>query len=216
MTVLALMIFVTISGCDHPIGVASMRPEGSMMREVVAVDAFDELHVEGIFKIIYRQSDEHRVELYMHENLIGITRVDVRQGKELHLYQRESVIIGGVSLRQLRRVHRLDASVLNEMPRVYIYSPDLTVLNLEGIMSVEMSGSVSEANFYIGGVVSVEAFDFNVASMQLSVHGVSDVNVAVSEELTVSVDGVSSVNYRGNPIVSSRVCAFTCSFRQID
>ena len=197
------------------------RPEGEVIHQTFSFEPFNGISINGLFNVVYRQSDEHRIELKMYESIFEITEMDV-VGHVLQVHQNLSGI-----------VFQED----DETPRLYIYAPYLTevaldgvitarnweaihvedfTLHIDGVTTLEMSGSAETATFRIDGVSSIHALGFETRSTVVDIDGVSTLSVAVENDLNVSIDGLATVEYRGNPTIVQRNVDDFATLRQID
>ena len=223
LTVLIAVVTLLMTGCDQVanVGNNNVRPEGEMMHEVMSFDAFNGINIDGVFDVVYRQSDEHRLELEMQESLFEITEIDVVNG-----------------ILQVNQNQRgLSFQGEDEIPRLYIYAPYLTevtldgvitarnwdaiyvddfTLHIDGVTTLTMSGRAETASFNIDGVSSVDALDFETTSAMIDIDGVSDVSISVESYLDVSIEGISTVEYRGNPTITERYVDMLSTLRQIN
>jgi|GEM_PF-3369673 len=226
---LALVGVFILAGCQQEIriGGGSSSNESSssgsnrdrtLVHEIIELDAFDRIQVNGVFDVVYRQSSDHRVELHIEQHVLDQTEIGVN-GNVLRVHQ-PTRLISGIEIGA----------------RLYIYAPTLLeanfngvigargwdaldvnhfVLDVDGVSTIELNGSATNAEFNIDGVTSVSALDFQTNTMTLNVRGVSEVSVAVSDNFDVSISGVNTVRYRGNPTVNQNVDLIS-TLRQID
>jgi hypothetical protein len=76
-------------------------------------------------------------------------------------------------------------------------------ISLSGGSSLLMHGLGDEMNAVVSGASALTAFEFPVGVASLDVTSASLARVTVSDNLTVTASGASSVTYRGNPSVES-------------
>jgi hypothetical protein len=78
-------------------------------------------------------------------------------------------------------------------------------LGLSGASSLLMYGLGDVINAEISGASVLTAFDYPVREATINVSGASSSKVTVTDELTATAAGASSLLYRGNPTVTSSV-----------
>lgn len=74
---------------------------------------------------------------------------------------------------------------------------------VSGASNVVLNGTGDELHAEISGASSLTGFNYPVREAVLHVSGASEAKVTVSDALTVTADGASSVLYRGDPTVTS-------------
>ncbi|MCL1934355.1 MAG: DUF2807 domain-containing protein [Candidatus Azobacteroides sp.] len=72
-----------------------------------------------------------------------------------------------------------------------------------GTSSIELTGSAENIDIDTSGTASVMAEDFAVKNANIESSGVSKVTVNVSDALKVNSSGVSSVSYKGSPVINA-------------
>ena len=213
----------TTSGVDIDISINIDSGTGSrdedFVHEILYFDPFDRIEIYGVFDVIYRQSDEHRVELHIQPWVLEVTEISV-------------------SDRQLQVSQPPRLSFQNEpTPRIYIYAPTLTdisldgvimasgwseihvdqlTLDIDGVTTVEIKGSATTALINVDGVTTMNGLNLETQSMVLDVNGVSDVSVSVSDDFDIFIRGVNTVRYRGNPVINERYLDFTSTLREVN
>lgn len=77
--------------------------------------------------------------------------------------------------------------------------------SIGGSGEIELTGSGEQLSISIGGSGDIEAFDLSVKRCSVSASGSGDINVNVSDNLTVSLVGSGDVTYKGNPKIKSSI-----------
>ena len=67
-----------------------------------------------------------------------------------------------------------------------------------------LQGTVSEADIQLSGAGNLDANKLTVARATVRLDGASRADIHVTETLSASADGVSTLNYAGNPTVTSQ------------
>ena len=197
------------------------RSEVEIASEEWSFGFFNGINIDGVFHVMYRQSDVYRIELEMQESLFEITEVGVANGI-LQVNQNQS---------------GLNFQSDDEVPRLYIYAPYLTeitfdgvitarnwdvnnvesfILHVDGVTTFQMSGRAEMAEFNVEGVAAVDVRDFQTLSSVINIDGVSSLSVSVENDLDVSISGLATVEYFGNPVVTERNVDRHATLRQMN
>lgn len=75
---------------------------------------------------------------------------------------------------------------------------DITIEN-SGTADVNLSGTADELEYRLTGTGDLSAFDLQLREAFIRLTGTGDVEVLVSDQLTVQIVGTGIVSYRGNP-----------------
>jgi hypothetical protein len=78
-------------------------------------------------------------------------------------------------------------------------------IKVDGNADVEMIGSVDEMTVTVDGNSNVKAHEFIAKECTIKVDGSSSADIHVLDLLKVDVDGLSSICYKGNPKIESKV-----------
>ena len=72
-------------------------------------------------------------------------------------------------------------------------------IKLAGSGNIHLNGKSDNATFIIAGSGEMEAFDFQIGSLEAKVAGSGDMNVMVTEALKATVAGSGDISYKGHP-----------------
>ena len=232
LALLAVCSILLFSGCTIELSNITIQGSGEMVSRTFQVADFDELEIGGSasFVAIFRESSDINVIVEMQENLFDYHAISVRGGRLITELTTDSRINYG-----------------NNRPRLYIYAPSLTAINVNGALRAEDWNTIRTPNFSItaNGLVNISAH-LEVNTLNLSLNGASDlelsgyahnvyitkngagstdarylqatdaavtingvggVDIAVSDTLAVTLTGLGSVRYIGNPTVTQSVTA---------
>ncbi|MCL2372768.1 MAG: DUF2807 domain-containing protein [Defluviitaleaceae bacterium] len=182
---LATLAALLFSGCTVQLGRGStVYGTGAMVSRSFEVGDFSALEVGGSasFTVIFRQSDDISVEIAMQENLFDLHQISVR-GNYLSLSRTNSndtVRYG------------------NNRPRVYIYAPTLTAININGALHTEGWDTISTPNFSItsNGLINMAA-SLEVDRLQLDLSGASNLDFwGNATNTSITKNGAGSIMAR--------------------
>jgi phage shock protein PspC (stress-responsive transcriptional regulator) len=193
-----------------------------------ASDVFDQVEIDGAFKVHFRQSEKHAFEMGSDEDKKRISH-SIRNGKLVVSYNEK-----------LDLKEQLD--VLKDRPEIYISSPNLERIALIGANKAELDGLKGDLmEIVIEGASGFEAKNLDVSILDITIEGAGELNLSgladklllkqegaaelnaqdlfireaildisggskcqlsVSEKISGSASGASLIRYQGNPSVS--------------
>jgi len=209
-TWIALISIVVLTGCEidgFTISTGGVRGRGEIISEDFEVAEFQRLRIDGAYEVFWRESDDFMITAVMFENFFDYFEVNVT-GDLLHLSSSRNLNISR-----------------GETPRIYIYSPAVTAVDIRGASQLTNWDEVNSETFEIvvAGAASIElvlnsafvevdiagAADLELLGAievaNLSIAGASNVDIDVINTLTVDIAGASVVTYGGNPEVTRRI-----------
>ncbi len=80
---------------------------------------------------------------------------------------------------------------------------DTTDINVSGLGNVELAGEVSQATITISGAGNVDAPDLKIKTANITIPGLGNATVWVTDHLTGSISGGGNIAYYGNPQTST-------------
>ena len=225
----ALILVIFICSCNT-INFDVRRGSGNVVSEERAVEAFNEIRVEGAGELILTQSEEFSLTVEAEDNIISevITR---NEG--------DTLVIGFADQRWTK------SYLPTEPIRFYISMPDLKELDIAGAARVEMgalqteeltlktdgaadirfedlqlgslmvdlnggaqfdlSGKAERQDIDIDGAGSYDAADLETRDTTISIAGAAEAQVWATETLDVDIDGAGNVRYYGSPHVTQNI-----------
>jgi len=179
-----------------------------MVTREMDVTGFTTLDIGGNFSIIYRQGPEASLTVVMQENLFEYLNTTVRGG----------------SL-QISTRRNFDTTNANR-PRLYVYAPYLTAVDLSGAInasgwdviqgqsftidtsgaaSIDIALEVTSLNVDASGAVSLN-LDMTVENLDMDVSGAADVRLSgVANTINIEGSGALSIRAGNLEIESGRV-----------
>ena len=217
-----------LSGCANTTESSNIiYGTGEMVSRSLQVEDFTELEVGGgsSFTVIFRQSDYTAVNVEMQENLFDLHEISV-EGDTLSLVRvSDDRIIYG-----------------NYRPKVYIYTPNLTAINVGGALHAEDWDTIRTQNFSItsngfvrisahlevdtlelnlsgaselefwgdahnatiikNGAGNIFAGSLQTSDTTITLNGSGEIEIAVSNTLDATLEGVGNIRYIGNPTIT--------------
>jgi hypothetical protein len=73
--------------------------------------------------------------------------------------------------------------------------------NLSGASDMDITGSAQSVTIDASGASDVKAYDFTTNTCKVDASGASGVRITVDKELSATLSGASSVNYKGAALI---------------
>lgn len=227
-TILFISFILTafaVTGCMH----ISSGPEASknIVCKKYSIDAFSQINNQAPVSIVFTQGKATTVQADGPENYIEHLTVLTRDNtlyismdkKEFSKLKNNKIIISvsspelsGISQKGVGTITLKDTVKVNEISIVSdgvgsIQTDALIAGNVyvsqRGVGSIEMQGQAAKAKYHLDGVGSVKAQNMLATDVIVEQNGVGSVSCYASGTIDITTKGVGSVNYYGNPQVTS-------------
>lgn len=181
-----------------------------------SVSDFSQVALSGVGRLVIRHTGSESLTVRADSNLLEYMLSEVRNGV---------LVLGndpGVNFRTSNEivyeltVRDLDALTVTGVTAVDVkgVDTDLFTVEVSGVAIIKAKGRADSQRVTVSGVAMYDASDLRSRAVTIDVEGVSSAIVRVSEHLSGSVRGVSSLEYIGNPTVDVQVDR-TCTLRRI-
>ena len=198
-------IATVLSGCTFSINPQGVRGRGNIESRDFDVENFAAINISGVYEVVWQQSETASATIEMYENLFEYVEVSVRENT-LHVDSRRAINIRNN----------------DTVPRIYLYSPSLEMVNFYGALHAENWDTVQTESFSlsVSGAASAD-IDFDVQTLDVDLSGAGDldltgnidtanivlsgagnIEIDVSNYLNVNISGVGRVRYGGNPTIT--------------
>ena len=211
---------------------------GDVSIEERTVTPFDEIDIDGVFKVYLTQGDTEKVEVEIDENLQQYVKVfnkgntlvlDIEKGINwgktvknnvyITLKNINKLSIDGVCSVQTNTILICDHLKL-DIDGVSSSSLELKcnrlVADLSGVGSSELSGEANEFTVSKDGVGSLKARNLIAAIVNISNSGVGSAEIYASQELSMKNSGVGSITYYGEAVIKSMDSSGVGKIRKAD
>ena len=198
-----------------------IRGNGNVKTESRDAAAFTDIGTSGVYKVVITQGSTHSVRVEAEENLLPYIITDI-SGGELRIHSRKGYNINPTKdikvYVTLQKVDKLSASgaggftstnVLNSERIQLKFSGaadanlDIKTQSLEvglsGASNVKLKGSSESAEYGISGAADIQALDLSTNEVKIGISGTGKANVFVQKKLDVSISGMGTVKYKGDP-----------------
>ncbi|MCL2195357.1 MAG: DUF2807 domain-containing protein [Oscillospiraceae bacterium] len=226
--VASAILLVGLVGCAAPLGREVIHGTGPVVSRPFEVDAFTQLQVSSAFTVIFRQSDEVSVILAMQENLFDFHEATVRGGT-LHLaatgsnrtithdtmprayvyapYLSAIDVIGTLHTEAWDTIRAPSFSITSNgaLNMTIPLEVERLDLRLNGASALTLDGTASYAEITINGSADVFATNLQATNAIVTLNGTGTVEIAASDYLDATLEGVGHIRYLGNPAVTQYI-----------
>ena len=195
LVILAALV-AGFSACHIGKGV---KGSGNLKAEKRDLAAFKAIETTGAYQIEVSCQKPASFEIEADDNILPLIKTDVRDGV-LYItseksYNPSRAVRLRISLLELTAVSSRGAG---EITIQDAKSDDLKIESM-GAASIKAAGKVKSATISSSGAGDIDANRLQTEKARVTVAGAASVSVYASEQLDVSVSGVGSVTYSGNP-----------------
>lgn len=209
-----LLLFAVLSSCSN----SCEKGSGKTGSEDRKLDAFTKLNFSGSYKVVLKQGAPS-IKITADDNLLKLIETSV-SGDELTIKTKKDICNAGTmeidisnpDFQSVKTAGTIDLSSggkLNlkdfsmELAGISKVNLNLNAANVttstSGSSEINLSGQATANKVTMSGKSTLNALDFIVANYRIETSGYTNCNVNVLNELSVSVSGAGSVQYRGNP-----------------
>lgn len=198
----ALLILIPTLSCRY-IG-RGVRGSGNRKSEKRQLAAFKSVEASGGFevKIVCQQSQSFEIE--GDDNLLPLIKTDVNDGNlRIHSdtqYNASKAIAIRISIPDLEKYISAGAGDVH----VSGVKNDQLVLSNTGAANIEVSGQTKFVDIKSSGAGNIDTEKLHAERAKVSVSGAANVDLYASQQLDVTVSGIGSVTYSGNPPVVNK------------
>jgi putative autotransporter adhesin-like protein len=198
----AFTIVFAAVGCQY-IG-KGVRGSGNRKAEKRTLASFKSVEASGAFEvnIVCQQSQSFEIE--GDDNLLPIIKTDVKDGN-LRVYS-NTQFSASRPIEIRISVPDLEKYISSGAGDVHIsgVKNDQLVLSNTGATNIEASGQTKFVDIESSGAGNIETNELHAERAKISVSGAANVEVYATQQLDVSVSGIGSVTYSGNPPVVNK------------
>ena len=215
-----LLIAFTMTGC---INISVPMPSKNKMTKKYSVPAFNKIENQASAHIIFTQDNTIKVEADGPDNyiphlviMVKDSTLSINLDKNKFKNSKINLSITCPDLRYIKQqgigsIYLKDSMKLTELSiRAEgvgsIEADALTARSIsvsqEGVGSINLKGQTKHATYYLEGVGSLKAKDMIASDVIVEQNGVGSISCYASGTISISAQGVGSVNYYGNPQVT--------------
>ena len=194
--ILLVAVAVASSNCKFGRGIAGSGNRKTEKRDLKSFSAVD---TSGAYEISITCQKAAGVEIEADDNLLPLIRTEVRDGtlfvSDAQDYHSSKSPTLRLTLPELNSVanHGAGEVKINDAN-----SNDLKIQST-GAASVDAAGKAKTVTISSTGAGKIDASKLTAEKAKVEVSGAASIDVYASEQLDVSISGVGSVSYGGNP-----------------
>jgi Putative auto-transporter adhesin, head GIN domain len=206
MKKLALLLLITlvVSGCHHGLR-SEVKGSGKLDRQKRELAQFTSITTEGAFTIEITCQKDQSVEVEGDDNVLNLVSADV-SNKVLRLsnkgsYSPSEPVKFKISVPNLEAVSVQGAGKID----IKGMNNEKFKIDSDGAPEIAVSGSTKLVDIVANGAGSINTNSLHAGRAIVKTNGVTKVELDVEEQLDVTVNGPSSVTYKGDPVVNKSV-----------
>lgn len=206
MRKLALLFLVTLllSGC-HQAMRAEVQGSGKRERQKREVAPFTSISTEGAFTIEVTCQKDPSLEVEGDDNVLRLVTSEV-SNNVLRLSSKGNYSTGEPVKFKIS-VPNLEAVSVSGAGKIEIkgMNNEKFEIDTDGAPTITVSGNTKLVDINTNGAGRIDTNSLQAARAVVKTNGVTRVELDVSEQLDVTVNGPSSVTYKGDPVVNKSV-----------
>lgn len=207
-----LLIMLITAGCSGLFGLQEgqgevIRGSGPVISESREVSGFKAVTIQGVGDVVIDQTGSESLTIRANENLLPYIVTEVR-GDTLTIRTLGHVVFADVDdLTYEITVAELEAVELAGAGNVVVNDLDTSswTAKLPGAGKFDVSGKTDKQSVQLDGAGSYNAENLESREASIRSSGAGMVVVRVSDKLDVTIDGLGSVQYIGDPVVTQTI-----------
>jgi hypothetical protein len=196
LLIIVAALVAALSACHFGRGV---KGSGNIKIEKRDLAAFKAIDTTGAYEVEVMCQKPASFEIETDDNILPLIKTDVRDGvlyvTSEERYNPSRAVTVRIGLPELTTVSSRGAG---EVTIEDAKSDDLKIASM-GAASIKAAGKVRSATISSSGAGDIDANRLEAEKARVTVAGAASVSVYATEQLDVSVAGVGSVTYGGNP-----------------
>lgn len=200
---LALMaLLIGCSGVGGPVDI--IRGSGNVVTEERPLNGFTAVSLQGLGRLEIDQTGSESVSITADDNFLPYIETRVQGSKLIIAIQDNTTFNEITDLVYHVTVKSIDNLELDGAGDIEVNHLDVEdwQVNLDGGGNINVSGKATRQEVEINGLGLYNAEDLSCQEATVQQNGAGMVVVQVSDQLDVTIDGVGSVEYIGNPTVT--------------
>lgn len=219
-----LVAVLIMSSCNI-VNKRRVRGDGNITTKTFNLKNFSSVNVENAMEVYLKQDSAFNVKIETDENILNYIEVQVEDGEELVVKNRDNVnlsatsgikvyismpsvdeiSISGASKLQTKGLFAQNKKIKVELlgassGNISIRAP-IVVLEATGASTLHAEGECRDVNAEAVGASTINTFNLLAENGKATATGASTVRIFSSVSLDAEATGASSVKYKGNPKV---------------
>jgi hypothetical protein len=200
---LLLLVALLLSGCHH--GMRGVQGSGKRELQKRQVSPFTSISTEGAFTIEITCQKDLSVEVEGDDNVLDLVTSEV-SNNVLRLSNSKNYSVSEpvkfkISVPNLEAVSVSGAGTIT----VKGMNNEKFEIDADGAPTITVAGNTKLVDIHSNGAGKVDTNNLRAARAVVKANGAAEVELDVAEQLDVTVNGPSSVTYKGDPVVNKSV-----------
>jgi Putative auto-transporter adhesin, head GIN domain len=201
---LLLLISLLVSACHHGL-TSNVKGSGNRQSQKRDIAPFTSIQTEGAFTIEVVCQKDLSLEVEGDDNVLPLVTAEVRNNV-LRLSNNGSystsepvkftIAVPNLEVLNVSGAGKIDIKGMNN---------ENFAIDADGAPTINVSGNTKMVNIHTNGAGKVNTYNLNAARAVVNSNGATQVELDVNEQLDVTVNGPSSVTYKGDPVVNKNV-----------
>ena len=204
-----LVVFYAVVVLFTSCGTTTITGSGNVVTEARYVSGYTGLSFSGAGDLNITQGASESLNITTDDNLMeyiettvqsGVLKIEFRDGVNL---DPSNAIIYDIAVIELNSIAfsgagSIQANSLNVAASTFNIA-------ISGAAECSIAGQVDQQNITVSGTLTYDAPDFESYSANVSISGVGDITVWVSDALDIAISGVGDVHYWGSPVTTTDI-----------
>ncbi len=204
MMILVILFILAglLAACNGEIGpLTVVQGSGNVITETREVSDFTAVALNGVGRLVIEQTGSESLAITGDDNVLPLIETSVRSGKLIIGLPERTTFTNVPDLTYNVTVSSIDTLELNGAGNIEVSDLDgeSWLVTLSGGGNITVSGSVDRQTVNINGAGAYNAEDLASREATIQHNGAGVAVVQVSDVLDVTINGVGSVEYIGDP-----------------
>ena len=201
---LLLLISLLVSACHHGM-MANVKGSGNRQSQKREIAPFTSISTEGAFTIEVVCQKDVSLEVEGDDNILPLVTTEV-SNNVLRLsnssgYTTNEPVKVKISVPNLEEFRVSGAGNID----IKGMNNDRFKIDTDGAPTINVSGKTKLVDIHSNGAGKINTNNLSAARAVVNSNGATQVELDVNEQLDVTVNGPSSVTYKGDPVVKKNV-----------
>ena len=201
---LLLLVSLLVSACHHG-RIGGVKGSGNRQTQKREIAPFTSISTEGAFTIEVVCQKDLSLEVEGDDNILPMVTSEV-SGNVLRLSNKGSYSTNDPVKFRIS-VPNLEGLTVNGAGNIAIkgIANDKFEIDADGAPTINVAGTTKLVDIHTNGAGKIDTNNLNAVRAVVDSNGAAQVELDVDEQLDVTVNGPSSVTYKGDPVVNKNV-----------
>ncbi len=195
--------------------------DGNKIEKTITTEDYEALELIAVGNVIFTQGNVGEITLKGDQNIVELIKIKTKNNKLIIDYVKKVTINGEYDLEILVPIKSLKYVAVSGVGNVStdheIKTENLIIsldgvgkinlkisatnisTNLSTVGNIKLDGKAQIININSSGVGAFDGLDLEVEEAKITVSGIGSVSINCSKKLEVSLSGIGSIKYKGNP-----------------